>query len=220
MANRKFDLHKEPKRKFNLSKDYDDEEDVAAPSAPTRKIESEPVATQSPAAEPVAKPKKGYGKIIGAIIGGIVVVGIIIWLVGKFGGPQSEPEATVTETAESVEPAATQDDEPEISENEIEEPSIPEEEVSAPEATVTTEATEASTPKAETPKAEATATTSPAKSVPAPTASQAPSGDVDAKAIEVIKGKYGNGSQRRASLGADYAAVQARVNQLKNQGKF
>lgn len=42
----------------------------------------------------------------------------------------------------------------------------------------------------------------------------APAFDVEQAARAVIAGKYGNGAQRRAALGANYAAVQARVNQI------
>lgn len=49
--------------------------------------------------------------------------------------------------------------------------------------------------------------------LPAP---QAPvtSIDVDATAIAVVRGDYGTGQERRDRLGADYDAVQARVNQI------
>ena len=38
--------------------------------------------------------------------------------------------------------------------------------------------------------------------------------DVDAAARDVIRGKYGNGAERKAALGDDYAAVQKRVNEM------
>lgn len=38
--------------------------------------------------------------------------------------------------------------------------------------------------------------------------------DVDAAARDVIRGKYGNGAERRAALGDDYAKVQQRVNEM------
>lgn len=38
--------------------------------------------------------------------------------------------------------------------------------------------------------------------------------DVDALAAAVIRGEYGVGDERRAALGANYDAVQARVNEL------
>ena len=38
--------------------------------------------------------------------------------------------------------------------------------------------------------------------------------DVDAAAMDVIRGKYKNGQERKAALGADYDMVQKRVNEL------
>lgn len=38
--------------------------------------------------------------------------------------------------------------------------------------------------------------------------------DVDALARAVIRGDYGNGEERKRRLGANYAAVQRRVNEM------
>lgn len=44
--------------------------------------------------------------------------------------------------------------------------------------------------------------------------------DMDAAAMDIIRGKYGNGQERKDELGEDYAAVQKRVNELmKEMGK-
>ena len=45
------------------------------------------------------------------------------------------------------------------------------------------------------------------------------SDDIDKLAREVIKGKYGNGEQRKKLLGTNYAAVQHRVNILLRGGE-
>lgn len=42
----------------------------------------------------------------------------------------------------------------------------------------------------------------------------APSGDIESLARAVIRGDYGNGADRKARLGAQYEAVQKRVNQI------
>lgn len=53
------------------------------------------------------------------------------------------------------------------------------------------------------------------KKASAPKKSSAPtSAQIDKLAREVIAGKHGNGAKRKRSLGANYAAVQRRVNQL------
>lgn len=38
--------------------------------------------------------------------------------------------------------------------------------------------------------------------------------DIEALARAVIRGDYGNGEERKRRLGANYAAVQARVNEI------
>ena len=38
--------------------------------------------------------------------------------------------------------------------------------------------------------------------------------DIDALARAVIRGDYGNGEERKRRLGANYAAVQKRVNEM------
>ena len=40
------------------------------------------------------------------------------------------------------------------------------------------------------------------------------SADIDALALAVIRGDYGNGDERKRRLGASYVAVQRRVNEL------
>lgn len=50
------------------------------------------------------------------------------------------------------------------------------------------------------------------KPAPAPSASAPQDTDLNALADAVIRGDYGNGDQRRAALGSNYAAVQAIVN--------
>ena len=44
--------------------------------------------------------------------------------------------------------------------------------------------------------------------------------DIDAAALDVIKGKYGNGQARKDALGADYEMIQKRVNEMYKSGKF
>ena len=48
----------------------------------------------------------------------------------------------------------------------------------------------------------------------APNPAPAPAGNVDALARAVINGQYGNGEERKKRLGANYAAVQKRVNEI------
>lgn len=42
--------------------------------------------------------------------------------------------------------------------------------------------------------------------------------DVDSAAMDVIRGKYGNGEERKRKLGDDYEVIQRRVNELMKKG--
>ena len=44
--------------------------------------------------------------------------------------------------------------------------------------------------------------------------------DIDAAALDVINGKYGNGQARKDALGSDYEMIQKRVNEMYKSGKF
>ena len=44
--------------------------------------------------------------------------------------------------------------------------------------------------------------------------------DIEAEALKVIRGDYGNNPQRKSNLGNQYQPIQDRVNELKRQGVF
>lgn len=44
--------------------------------------------------------------------------------------------------------------------------------------------------------------------------------DIDAAALDVIRGKYGNGQARKDALGDDYEMIQKRVNEMYKSSKF
>lgn len=46
------------------------------------------------------------------------------------------------------------------------------------------------------------------------------SNDVEAEALKVIRGDYGDGQERKDKLGANYQTIQSRVNELKREGAF
>ena len=75
---------------------------------------------------------------------------------------------------------------------------------SAPKAKVTP-----SKPAADQPKADVAST---------PTGSSA-SGTIEEEAIEVIRGKYGNGDVRKRNLGERYAEIQSKVNEMYRNGQ-
>lgn len=51
-------------------------------------------------------------------------------------------------------------------------------------------------------------------------AASMPGNDVEAEAMKVIRGEYGNNPVRRNNLGSKYQEIQSRVNELKRTGKF
>lgn len=73
-----------------------------------------------------------------------------------------------------------------------------------------------------TPEAVAEEVAQPVAPVAAEPVSAAPavSADIEAEALKVIRGDYGVGQERKDRLGAQYAAIQGRVNELKREGKF
>lgn len=46
------------------------------------------------------------------------------------------------------------------------------------------------------------------------------SNDVEAEAMKVIRGDYGDGQERKEKLGINYQTIQSRVNELKRKGIF
>lgn len=46
------------------------------------------------------------------------------------------------------------------------------------------------------------------------------SNNVEAEAMKVIRGDYGDGQERKDKLGANYQTIQSRVNELKRKGIF
>lgn len=66
----------------------------------------------------------------------------------------------------------------------------------------------------DTASAEAPADEPVVDSTPAPEPAPAPALDVEAEALKVIRGDYGNNPDRRQRLGENYSAIQARVNEL------
>ena len=41
---------------------------------------------------------------------------------------------------------------------------------------------------------------------------------IEAKALQVIRGDFGNGQERKDRLGADYAEIQSKVNDMYRKG--
>lgn len=188
MAKSNFDLNKASKRRFDLSKDIDDDQPAAPAPTPTPKPE--------PTLEP--EPRKSRTGLWIALIAAIAVVGALLWFCNREGGEPSGPEPDLDTTAVAATDSTiavadtAQVDSPGVYTSAPAQEAAPSQE----EATAQTTATQAA------PVATTTSTAAPV------------SDDVDAEARNVIRGNYGVGMERKKLLGNRYAAIQARVNQL------
>jgi hypothetical protein len=81
------------------------------------------------------------------------------------------------------------------------------------------EGAESSTPNNGSPKEELAKDTSKDDAFAKPADSNV-SGDVEAEAMKVIRGIYGDGEERKEKLGSNYQTIQTRVNELKRKGVF
>ena len=142
----------------------------------------------------------------------LAVVAVVVVLCVKFCG--NDDKATVTEP-ETVEEPATMPTE--------ESPIMGAEDVTI-ESETTTETVVAETPveveTPATPKIEPTPAEPATKSVPVQKPTQTlPQGNLDEKARQVIRGDFGNGAERKQTLGNEYNAIQQRVNEMYREGK-
>lgn len=199
-----FDISKGSKRKFDLTKDTDEPEvtPVNPTSAPT------PDTTSTP--DPALGGAKSNKLIVWLFI--IFAALLLIWWLWPSNASSDLPEQQTVEasTTDDKSPAteAAQPDETQSAETGTPEAAATEVPETAPAA-----ATHATT--------EATASATPVVPETAPaTAPAAVSDDIEAEALKVIRGAYGNNPDRRTILGDKYQDVQRRVNQLKRQGAF
>jgi hypothetical protein len=159
---------------------------------------------ESPSVTNPIEPEKssGNGKNF-LIIAAVVVVCIIGWLLLS----KSENEQiTEPEVAEVAVPSSEEQDESNAASEESEQPQAEE---TAPKEEEATQETAA--PKETPVEKPTTNVVSSAANV---------SGDVEAEAMKVIRGDYGDGEERKAKLGSEYQKIQNRVNQLKREGVF
>lgn len=199
-SNRSFDLGKKSARSFDLRKD-DGADDVKLP--PT----SEPSNSGS-------ESPNGGKKWLWIIIAVIVVALLAFFLLRSCG--KGDDEAVQPATPESVEAQPAHEavsQGPDV----VAQPDAVQEQQPA---AATAQPDEA--PAAE-PAAEPAAPVEPVKPAqPAPAAQpSAPArsfdGDVEAMALRVIRGDFGNNPDRRQKLGDDYQVIQNRVNELMRQ---
>lgn len=218
-----FDISKGAKRKFDLTKDVDEPVTPTKPEPTPKPVAVKP--TPSPKPEPKAQSVKKEEPIESSVADSTerkgnkawlwIVVIIIIALLGWWLWPssntpdaadESQVEEVITPVDDSV--VATED----AGMNDAADEAA---NVETPSGSTASDNSEAQ-PALSAQVSEATSASAVAN-VPS---DAAVSSDVEAEALKVIRGDYGDGRERKARLGDRYRAIQDRVNELKRQGAF
>jgi cytoskeletal protein RodZ len=195
-----FDISKGSKRKFDLIKD---EDNVVSTTTSSSKAEKA-IETQ------VSEESNGSKKwIIWALI--IVILALLAWWIfsgdNNSSDEQVSPETTELPqeiSADSVATAEDNVDDVTISDADA----VPSEEEPG---------TDSKTAGQNSNQEQASASVADTPSNVTPNSSVTVSDDIEAEAMKVIRGDYGNNPNRKNVLGARYHDIQARVNQLMNK---
>lgn len=212
-STRSFNLDKHVKRTFNLEK----ETEPAASPTPKSTASSTPKSTSNPS--PVTSDSTttdngtastGNGKrTLGIIVGVIVVAGLIAFgaIRGCGGSSVTAPTADSTVSNTTYEPTDTTH----CADSTQQTNSMPD--ASSQEGTPSTNA-----PSAPQQSAQSSAENATSESIQPTTAAANPTDNVDLEVQKVLKGVYGNGQERKDKLGASYAKIQRKVNELYRKG--
>ena len=212
-STRSFNLDKHVKRTFNLEK----ETEPAASPTPKSTASSTPKSTSNPS--PVTSDSTttdngtastGNGKrTLGIIVGVIVVAGLIAFgaIRGCGGSSVTAPTADSTVSNTTYEPTDTTH----CADSTQQTNSMPD--ASSQEGTPSTNA-----PSAPQQSAQSSAENATSESTQPTTAAANPTDNVDLEVQKVLKGVYGNGQERKDKLGASYAKIQRKVNELYRKG--
>lgn len=212
-STRSFNLDKHVKHTFNLEK----ETEPAASPTPKSTASSTPKSTSNPS--PVTSDSTttdngtastGNGKrTLGIIVGVIVVAGLIAFgaIRGCGGSSVTAPTADSTVSNTTYEPTDTTH----CADSTQQTNSMPD--ASSQEGTPSTNA-----PSAPQQSAQSSAENATSESTQPTTAAANPTDNVDLEVQKVLKGVYGNGLERKDKLGASYAKIQRKVNELYRKG--
>lgn len=212
-STRSFNLDKHVKRTFNLEK----ETEPAASPTPKSTASSTPKSTSNPS--PVTSDSTttdngtastGNGKrTLGIIVGVIVVAGLIAFgaIRGCGGSSVTAPTADSTVSNTTYEPTDTTH----CADSTQQTNSMSD--ASSQEGTPSTNA-----PSAPQQSAQSSAENATSESTQPTTAAANPTDNVDLEVQKVLKGVYGNGQERKDKLGASYAKIQRKVNELYRKG--
>lgn len=194
-----FDISKGGKRKFDLTKDYDEPTVMTTKPEPAVRIATSGIT--NPATVATESEEKSSKKWLLWVVAIIVIFLLAWWL-------------WLSTTSEIVE------------KNTVEEVSAPNDETSdaqgektVPSETESSSATTPSTPTTPSTQASIPAST-PSASVTMSETTTNISNNIEAEALKVIHGDYGVGQERKDKLGSQYQAIQNRVNELKREGAF
>lgn len=224
-STRSFNLEKHVKRTFNLEKET---EPAAAPT-PKPTPNPTPKPTPSPASDAGSSTSTDNGgatsagngkRTLGIIAGVIVVAGLIAFgtIRGCGGSDVPAPTADSVVSDETYEPTDTTqhadstqqtDNTPDASLQEATPSAGTPSATPAPSATPSTPQQSSQQPSAENVSSEPTQPT---------TSAAAPTDNIDLEVKKVLKGVYGNGQERKDKLGASYAKIQHKVNELYRRG--
>jgi hypothetical protein len=195
-----FDISKGSKRKFDLTKDEDNVVSTTTSSSKAEKV----IETQ------VFEEPNGSKKwIIWALV--IVILALLAWWIfsgdNNSSDEQVSPETTEVPQETSADSVATAEDNVDdvtISDADA----VPSEEEPG---------TDSKTAGQNSNQEQASASVADTPSNVIPNSSVTVSDDIEAEAMKVIRGDYGNNPNRKNVLGARYHDIQARVNQLMNK---
>lgn len=200
-GNRSFDLEKKPTRSFDLSKDErDSASKPAVPVANKQNQSAQSMQNQTAEGGSNGGNKKKWALVILAVV---VLAALAYWLMPAGGNTDSSQ----TIVPDSVSAAPTDSTADKASTDSV-----------AKDTTATSvlqsESDAQNNVQEPAPSGQPISSEAKSQSESESSVSGAPTGSIDEQARQVIKGAYGNNPVRRHKLGADYHAIQKRVNEL------
>lgn len=204
-STRSFNLDKHVKRTFNLEK----ETEPAASPTPKSTSNPSPVTSDSTTTDNGTASTGNGKRTLGIIVGVIVVAGLIAFgaIRGCGGSSVTAPTADSTVSDTTYEPTDTTH----CADSTQQTNSMPD--ASSQEDTPST-----NVPSAPQQSAQSSAENATSEPTQPTTAAANPTDNVDLEVQKVLKGVYGNGQERKDKLGASYAKIQRKVNELYRKG--
>ncbi len=195
MANNsnKFDLNKTGKKKFDLNKGANHKFDLSKDNDEPVVVASSDISSKG---ENNADNKNNKKWLF--IIGILVIIALIVYGISKCSGKQVVETSTTLSETTGVNTVPTSETD----------------EVTTQNTPVSSESTNIEEPIQEN---------APTASKNTPTTSindnaLPPISNIEEKALLVIRGNFGNGEERKAKLGAEYSAIQSKVNEMYANG--